>query len=154
MGLSTDNLEEPKSAPRVPSGQVNTLSYHGAYENLSFSALDPSATPAPKTKEEAVLTTIRSLEGLRSSVQVEKKQHQRDILANIKRPAPEPPHPRSLDLTVDAEKNTKGKKMDQMRSLGLNQVARVEVTAEAIQIDATLPDGGAGERDIGDMSFH
>ena len=88
-----------------------------------------SATTAPKTKEEAVLKAMRSLEGLRHLVQMEKgKNIQHDVLATIKRPAPSPPQPESASPIHEKRQEIDEKKVDDRRSLGHGRAAGVEIT--------------------------
>jgi protein-serine/threonine kinase len=65
-------------------------------------------TTRTRNKEEAVLRTMRSLEGTRKV----------DISSVITRPAPEPPRPRSIDSAVV---EVKGGKDEQRRSLGVER---------------------------------
>ncbi len=100
-----------------------------------------SSGTAPKTKEEAALKTMRSLEGVRHSSQLEKaKGNHRDVLSAITRPAPDPPRPQSLNPAQDST----AKRDDQRRSLGLRQMALVEVREEDVQVRVTSPGKAAG----------
>ncbi|KAK8858890.1 hypothetical protein IAR55_003121 [Kwoniella newhampshirensis] len=98
-----------------------------------------STSTVPKTKDEAVLKTMRSLEGTKKAHQYhqdhgqKEKEKVHDALAAVKRPAPEPPRPKSLDSAVEIT-NSKEKKEEQRRSLGLERAVLVEVKEEEIDI--------------------
>ena len=118
------NMSETRIPPRVSGGQVSTLSRAASADSLSTSnkvadnrdsAISTTSTIPAKTKAEAVLRTMRSLEGTRRVERVKS----RDVLAAIKRPAPSPPRPRSLDSQVEAE--SRKTKEEQRRSLGVER---------------------------------
>ncbi|WVQ96253.1 hypothetical protein IAU59_003357 [Kwoniella sp. CBS 9459] len=131
------NLSRPNSGASGNTADGAMLSHSSSMATLKdkrVSAL--SASSAPKSKEEAVLRTMRSLEGTRKLIhsQAEKKEKAAEALASVRRAAPEPPRPRSLDSAVE-----KSKKEDERRSLGLDRAVLVEINEE--EVDITVKEG-------------
>lgn len=81
------------------------------------------------------MRTMRSLEGTR---RLERTQS-RDVLGNIKRPAPSPPRPRSVE--VEAVKDAMTSKEDPRRSLGIERT----LAALKEESPAKLPVPSPGE---------
>jgi hypothetical protein len=119
-----------KPLPRTSASQSKTLNCTTSHNSLATTArvtdshrsstvsaisTTSTATVQPKNQEEAVLKTMRSLEGARRL----ERTKSRDALNNVKRPAPSPPRPRSLDAKADNE--TKVAKEDPRRSLGIER---------------------------------
>ncbi|ODN74147.1 hypothetical protein L202_07598 [Cryptococcus amylolentus CBS 6039] len=86
-------------------------------------------------KEDAVLRTMRSLEGTRKLFTSQQKEKAQEALASIKRPAPSPPRPKSLDSAVEKEK-----KIDERRSLGIDRALLPGVKKE--DVDVKVKEGG------------
>ena len=134
------------------SSQVTNLSQPPSTQQPITATLRAStctdlfAAPAPKTKQEAVLKAMRSLEGVRHEYHAEKGKHfQRDVLSAISRPAPEPPRPKSLDSAQDAEKESSERKADQRRSLGLEKVTLAGVREQDVQVEVFTSGKAAGK---------
>ncbi|WVF68723.1 hypothetical protein IAT40_003495 [Kwoniella sp. CBS 6097] len=126
------NLSRPNSSASGNTANGAVISHSSSMATLKdkrVSAL--SAGSAPKSKEEAVLRTMRSLEGTRKLIHThaEKKEKATEALAAVKRAAPEPPRARSLDSAVE-----KSKKEDERRSLGLDRAVLVEINEEELDI--------------------
>lgn len=86
-----------------------------------------STTTVAKTKEEAVLKAMRSLEGLHPDASVERSKVGHDVLSNIRRPAPEPPRPIRLDLARQSEVENTGRNIGERRSLGLGKIVEIDI---------------------------
>jgi len=113
--------------PRTSGGEAKTLnrttSTHamasafkaGETQRESAISTTSTSTVGPKSKEEAVLKTMRSLEGVPRVERVRSI----DVLSTIKRPAPSPPRPKSLDSQLEHE--SRQNKEEQRRSLGIDR---------------------------------
>ncbi|WWD18784.1 hypothetical protein CI109_103239 [Kwoniella shandongensis] len=139
-----------KVAPRTSDSQLTSLSRPtsascgkdlthststSTLKDKRVSVLSSTST-APKSKDDAVIKTMRSLEGVKKLHQhhhKEKDEKVHDALAAVKRHAPEPPRPKSLDSAVELEKS-KEQKDEQRRSLGLERAVLVEVKEEEVDI--------------------
>ncbi|WVQ84397.1 hypothetical protein IAT38_006549 [Cryptococcus sp. DSM 104549] len=137
---STQTLKETSTAKelsRVTSTQTLKDKRVSALSGTSV-ATSATATAMPKTKEDAVLRTMRSLEGTRKHFSQAQKEKAQEALAAIRRPAPSPPRPKSLDSAVE----TAGRKdkVDERRSLGLDRAVLVKVKEE--EVDIKVKDGG------------
>ena len=119
-----------KPLPRTSAGQSKTLTRTTSHNSLATTAratdshrvsaisadsTTSTSTVQPKNKEEAVLKTMRSLEGTRRL----ERTKSRDVLNAITRPAPSPPLRRSFDVQI--EKDTRASKDEQRRSLGIER---------------------------------
>lgn len=149
--LSTLAQKENKGSLRVSEAQAPTLYRAASANSLATNAtiatlkagadhrtsgisIVSTSTVPVKTKEEAVLKTMRSLEGTRKIQRVKS----RDVLGAIKRPAPSPPRPRSLDSQMETD--TRKSKEEQRRSLGIER--RLEDLQEESPARNEVPDAG------------
>ncbi|WVO18574.1 hypothetical protein L204_106293 [Cryptococcus depauperatus] len=123
-------IADKKVVPRTSNSQLTNLSRTSSatsnrkelnrvtslhtLKDRRVSAL--SGATYAKDKQEAVLRTMRSLEGTRKHFTVAQRGKAQEAFAHIKRPAPSPPRPRSLDSAVEKEKY-----VDERRSLGLDR---------------------------------
>nr|XP_019013084.1 CAMK/CAMKL protein kinase [Kwoniella pini CBS 10737]OCF51865.1 CAMK/CAMKL protein kinase [Kwoniella pini CBS 10737] len=128
------NLSRPASATSHNTRQavLSSSTSTSTLKENRISVLSASST-VPKSKEEAVLRTMRSLEGTRKIVHThgnDKKEKAAEAIAAIKRHAPEPPRSKSLasadDLTHQKE--------DERRILGLERAVLVDVREEEVDI--------------------
>jgi hypothetical protein len=128
----TDSKATIKTAEpgRVTSAEVKGKSADAIDKRTSALSAVSTASTAPQNKEEAVLKTMRSLEGgalaghaAEKGKILRKIPSKRDVLAKITRPAPEPPRPQSLDSAKSAEGAGAAKKGkdEQRRSLGVER---------------------------------
>ncbi|RXK36260.1 CAMK/CAMKL protein kinase [Tremella mesenterica] len=103
---------------------------------VSAMSLASSASGA-KTKEEAVLRTMRSLEGIK------KKPSQRDLLSKIGRPAPEPPRPRSMDSIPEEGKKKSLSVVPERHSVPIdmliNPLPKIELKHDGTVPNASVP---------------
>ncbi|WWC88336.1 uncharacterized protein L201_003246 [Kwoniella dendrophila CBS 6074] len=136
------NLSRPTSAAsqNTAQGNTNTLSHAVSASTLKHKTSSIS-THIPKSKEEAVLRTMKSLEGTRKLVHNynnnEKKEKVSEAIAAIKRHAPEPRRPKSLDSAVELNNTTaksQTRKEDERRSLGIDRAVLVDVQEDEIDI--------------------
>ncbi|OCF43528.1 CAMK/CAMKL protein kinase [Kwoniella heveanensis CBS 569] len=128
------NLSRPNSAASGNTATGAVLSHSSSMATLKDKRVSVlSSSSAPKSKEETVLRTMRSLEGTRKLIHAhnEKKEKATEALAAVKRAAPEPPRPRSLDSVVE-----RSKKEEERRSLGLDRAVLVEINEEEVDITA------------------
>nr|XP_019003885.1 CAMK/CAMKL protein kinase [Kwoniella mangroviensis CBS 8507]OCF67346.1 CAMK/CAMKL protein kinase [Kwoniella mangroviensis CBS 8507] len=94
-----------------------------------------TTSPVPKSKEEAVLKTMKSLEGTRKLVHAHTHDKAAEAIAAVKRHAPEPPRPKSLDSAVELKKaDSVSRKEDERRSLGVERAVLVDVREEEVDI--------------------
>ncbi|WRT68102.1 uncharacterized protein IL334_005077 [Kwoniella shivajii] len=132
------NLSRPSSATSQCTAHavISHSSSSATIKDKRVSILSSTST-VPKSKEEAVLKTMRSLEGTRKLVHGhDKKDKACEALAAVKRQAPEPPRPKSLDSVVQLQ----SKKDDERRSLGIDRAVLVEVKED--EVDITVKEGG------------
>lgn len=115
-GAEAPSLSRATSANSLTTttASIDTLKAKSIADHR-VSAISTTSTIPVKSKEEAVLKTMRSLEGTRRIERIKS----RDVLGAIKRPAPSPPRPRSLDNQVESEMQKI--KDDQRRSLGIER---------------------------------
>lgn len=141
--LITSYTDIKRVMPRASASQISDLVGSSAtskgdrihskadHRVSAVSAVSSSGAPA-RDKEHAVLRTMRSLEGTRRIPDKPKKDvrdsKDRDVLGAIKRPAPSPPRPQSLDSSLQQDKKTN--KAEQRRSLGADKHL-AEVTEES-----------------------
>nr|XP_018262002.1 CAMK/CAMKL protein kinase [Kwoniella dejecticola CBS 10117]OBR84160.1 CAMK/CAMKL protein kinase [Kwoniella dejecticola CBS 10117] len=136
------NLSRPISASSQNTNQA-LLSHATSTATLKDKRVSilSSTSTIPKSKEEAVLRTMRSLEGTRKLVHghaadKHEKAKAAEALAAIRRHAPEPPRPISLDALVELD----SRKVDDRRSLGLERAVTVDIREE--EVDIRVKEGG------------
>lgn len=141
--LITSYSDIKRVMPRASASQISDLAGSSAtskgdrihskadHRVSAVSAVSSSGAPA-RDKEHAVCRTMRSLEGTRRIPDKPKKDvrdsKDRDVLGAIKRPAPSPPRPQSLDSSLQQDRKTN--KAEQRRSLGADKHL-AEVTEES-----------------------
>nr|XP_019045252.1 CAMK/CAMKL protein kinase [Kwoniella bestiolae CBS 10118]OCF24182.1 CAMK/CAMKL protein kinase [Kwoniella bestiolae CBS 10118] len=128
------NLSRPSSAAgqSTAQGVLFHATSTSTLKDKRVSALSTTST-VPKSKEEAVLKTMKSLEGTRKLVHAHDKAT--EAIAAIKRHAPEPPRPKSLDSAVELKKaDSVSKKDEERRSLGVERAVLVDVREEEVDI--------------------
>ena len=113
-----DSASQSVSFSRPTSSVPETTTLLGSKDNRISNLSLSSTTTAPKSKEEAVLKTLRALEGAQHQAQNERHMSShRDVLAAISRPAPSPP------TRAPAPEHRDGPKVDIRKSLGLGHAA-------------------------------
>ncbi|WVQ73507.1 hypothetical protein IAR50_003079 [Cryptococcus sp. DSM 104548] len=137
---------DKKAVPRTSNSQLTILSRpnSAASGTKEVSRTTSSRTLKDKrasaqsfvsgNKEDAVLRTMRSLEGTRKLFTAQQKEKAQEALATIKRPAPSPPRPKSLDSAVEKEK-----KVDERRSLGIDRALQGVMEED---VDVKVKEGG------------
>ena len=138
-----NEVSRPVSAVSYTVSSITAKPASDGYRNSNLSFASNSTVP-PKNHQEAVLKTMRSLEGARRVERLKSKD--RDVLGAIKRPAPSPPRPRSLDSQLETD--SRKAKEDQRRSLGVEK-RLMDVQEESpgkIKVEASeLPEYQRGE---------
>ena len=136
---SQSQLKDASRSVSSASSAALTEKQSAASLHISAFSADYNSSP-PVSKEDAMLKTMRSLEGSKL------RGKDRDVLGAIKRPAPSPPRPRSLD-SARVDEESKGRKVDPRRSLGLERLPLVEVSEEAEEREVIVASPGkrAGE---------
>ncbi|KAL7420476.1 hypothetical protein Q5752_004426 [Cryptotrichosporon argae] len=119
--LERDSVTAQRSAARESATVRDSSASHAANRDSVQSAMSAQSVPAPRTKDEAVLRTMRSLEG------GSRTNLRRDFLAYVKRAAPAAPAPdashRPVSLDSAASSQTKDKRIEHGPCQRLDRVA-------------------------------
>ena len=108
--------EQDKNKENLPPVRTSSLQKRASQRSLN------SDGTAKGEKTDAVLKTMRSLEGMKAK---------RDVLATIKRPAPEPPRPESVASVQSVSSAGEHDKKDKRRSVGVERsLADLQEVAE------------------------
>ena len=126
---------EAKTLTRTTSSHAMATAFKAGESQRISTISTTSTTIGTKSKEQAVLKTMRSLEGTRRFGQPKS----RDVLGAIKRPAPSPPRPKSLDSQLEVEK--KQDKEEHRRSLGIERHLEALREESPAKGDVTEEDG-------------
>ncbi|WVQ65424.1 uncharacterized protein L199_003600 [Kwoniella botswanensis] len=130
------NLSRPTSSTsqNTTQGVLSHATSTSTMKDKRVSAISTTST-VPKSKEEAVLKTMKSLEGTRKLVHAHTHDKAAEAIAAVKRHAPEPPRPKSLDSAVELKKaDSVSRKEDERRSLGIERAVLVDVREEEVDI--------------------
>lgn len=108
--------EHDKNKENLPPVRTSSLQKRASQRSLN------SDGTAKGEQTDAVLKTMRSLEGMKAK---------RDVLAAIKRPAPEPPRPESVASAQSVSSAGEHDKKDKRRSVGVERsLADLQEVAE------------------------